>query len=127
MQLTDVVTAYLYGDLDTKIHMKVPEGIPLTGSNSFRPRNAFLIRLRRSLYGSKQSRQMWYNRLSEYLTNQGCVNNELYPCVFIKKSYFRYAVAVYVDDMNLIGTFAECEEIAFHLKSEFEIKDLGKT
>ncbi|XP_070681772.1 uncharacterized mitochondrial protein AtMg00810-like [Malus domestica] len=34
---------------------------------------------------------------------------------------------VYVDDMNLIGTLAELEEIATHLKSEFEMKDLGKT
>ncbi|KAM2555556.1 hypothetical protein TB2_019547 [Malus domestica] len=80
MQLMDVVTAYLYGDLDTKIYMK------------------------------------------------GYVNNELCPCVFIKKSHFGFAiVAVYVDDMNLIGTPAELEEIATNLKLEFEMKDLGKT
>ncbi|KAM1037644.1 hypothetical protein ACFX2C_032437 [Malus domestica] len=71
---------------------------------------------------------MWYNSLSEYLTSQGYVNNELCPCVFIKKSHFEFAiVAVYVDDMNLIRTSAELEEIATHLKSEFEMKDLGKT
>ena len=35
MQLMDVVIAYLYGDLDMKIYMKVPEGLTLTGSNSF--------------------------------------------------------------------------------------------
>ena len=29
MQLMDVVTAYLYGDLDTEIYMKVPEGLTL--------------------------------------------------------------------------------------------------
>ena len=105
MQLIDVVTAYLYGDLDTEIYMKAPEGLPLTASNSSRPRNTFSIRLRRSLYGLKQSRRMWYNRLSEYLTSQGYVNNELCPCVFIKKSHSGFAiVAVYVDDMNLIGT-----------------------
>ena len=33
MQLMDVVTSYLYGDLDTKIYMKVPERVTLTGSN----------------------------------------------------------------------------------------------
>ena len=71
---------------------------------------------------------MWYNRLSEYLTSQGYVNNELCPYVFIKKSHSRFAiVTVYVDDMNLIGTPTELEEIAMHLKSEFEMKDLGKT
>ena len=70
MQLMDVVTEYLYGDLDTEIYMKVPEGLPLTGSNSSRPHNTLSIRLRRSLYRLKQSRRMWYNRLSEYLTSQ---------------------------------------------------------
>ncbi|KAM1771044.1 hypothetical protein ACFX11_045913 [Malus domestica] len=71
---------------------------------------------------------MWYNRLSEYLTSQGYVNNELCLCVFINKSHSRFAiVAVYVDDMNLNRTPAELEEIVAHLKSEFEMKDLGKT
>ena len=37
MQLMDLVTAYLYEDLDMKIYTKVPEGLPLTGSNSSRP------------------------------------------------------------------------------------------
>ena len=58
MQLMEVVTAYLYGDLDTEIYMKVPKGLPLTSSNSSRPRNTLSIRLRRSLYGLKQSRRM---------------------------------------------------------------------
>ncbi|KAM2692792.1 hypothetical protein EV2_007046 [Malus domestica] len=71
---------------------------------------------------------MWYNRLSEYLTSQGYVNNELCPCVFIKKSHSGFGiVAVYVDNMNLIGTPVEFEEIAAHLKSEFEMKDLKKS
>ena len=34
MQLMDVVTAYLYEDLDMEIYMKVLEGLPLTSSNS---------------------------------------------------------------------------------------------
>ncbi|KAM0981310.1 hypothetical protein ACFX2A_014658 [Malus domestica] len=127
MQLMDVVTAYLYGDLDMKMYMKVPEGLPLTGSNSSRPRNILSIRLRRSLYELKQPGRMWYNRLSEYLTSQGYVNNELCPCVFIKKSHSGFAiVAVYVDDMNLIKTPSELKEIAVHLKSEFKMKILKK-
>ncbi|KAM1022199.1 hypothetical protein ACFX2A_044253 [Malus domestica] len=128
MQLMDVVTVYLYRDLDTEIYMKVPEGLTLTGSNISKPRNTLSIRLSRSLYGLKQSGRMWYNRLSEYLTSQGNVNNELCPYVFIKKSHSGFAiVAVYVDDMNLIGTPKKLARIAAHLKLEFEMKDLGKT
>ncbi|KAM1826234.1 hypothetical protein ACFX13_025608 [Malus domestica] len=124
----DIVTAYLYGDLDTKIYMKVSEGLTLTGSNISKPQNTLSIRLRRSLYGLKQSGIMWYNRLSEYWTSKGYVNNELCRIVFIKKSHSGFMiVAIYVDDMNLIGTPKELARTTAHLKSEFEMKDLGKT
>jgi len=47
--------------------------------------------------------------------------------VFIKKTHSRFAiVAVYIDDMNLIGTLEELEKTASHLKLEFEMKVLEK-
>ena len=55
---------------------------------------------------------MWHNRLSEYLLNDGYVNNQVCPYIFIKRSSPGFVIiVVYVDD----------------LKNEFEIKDLGKT
>ena len=48
--------------------------------------------------------------------------------VFIKKSRSRFAIiAVYIDDMNLIKTPKELVRTVAHLKSKFEMKDLGKT
>jgi len=48
---------------------------------------------------------MWYNRLSEYLLKDGYVNNPICPCVFIKKTTTKVIIiAVYVDDLNIIGT-----------------------
>ena len=99
----------------------------LPKSSGSKPQSEFSIRLKRSLYGLKQSGRMWYNRLSDYLIGKGYVNNEICPCVFIKRTSSGFAiVAVYVDDMNLIGTLDELKEIAKYLKSEFETKDLGK-
>jgi len=51
MQLVNVVTLYLYGNLDTKIYMKVSERFKLTDSNSSKPRNTLSIHLRHSQYG----------------------------------------------------------------------------
>ena len=71
---------------------------------------------------------MWYNRLSEYLLQEGYVNNPLCPCVFIKnKASGCVIIAVYVDDLNIIGTSTEIREVISYLKKEFEMKDLGKT
>ena len=88
----------------------------------------YSIKLQRSLYGLKQSGRMWYNRLSHYLLKEGYVNNSIYPCVFIKKRENGFAIiAVYVDDLNLIGTLEELIKITNYLKKEFEMKDIGKT
>ena len=66
--------------------------------------------------------------LSDYLIGKGYINNGLCPCVFIKRTSSGFAIIiVYVDDMNLIGTLEELRDIATYLKSEFEMKDLGKT
>lgn len=71
---------------------------------------------------------MWYNRLSNYLTSKGYKNNAICPCVFIKKTTSGYVIiAVYVDDLNIIGTNEEILEVIKLLKKEFEMKDLGKT
>ena len=124
-RLIEVKTANFYGNLDTNIYLKTPEGFTLPEAKS---RSTYSIQLRRSLYGLKQSGRMWYNRLSQYLSKEGYENNPICPCVFIKKSQKRFSiVAVYVDDINLIGTQEELEKTADYLKKEFEMKDLGKT
>jgi hypothetical protein len=70
----DVVTAYLYGSLDSNIYMKVPDGNSIlnTQANS----NIYSVKLVMSLYGLKHSRRMWYNRLKEFILNKCYSNND---------------------------------------------------
>jgi hypothetical protein len=84
LQLMDVVTTYLYGSLDSKFYMKVPDGINILNPSA--NHNMYCVKLKKSLYGLKQSRRMWYNRLSEFISLKGYTNNDGCPCVFIKKS-----------------------------------------
>ena len=71
---------------------------------------------------------MWYKRLSEYLLKKGYLNDPICSCVFIKRSGSKFVIiAVYVDDLNIIGTTNELSETVDYLKKEFEIKDLEKT
>ncbi|CAM8895100.1 unnamed protein product [Rhodiola kirilowii] len=128
MHLMDVVTAYLYGSLDTQIYMRILEGFKMPEASSSKPRERYSVKLERSLYGLKQSGRMWYNRLKEYLSQKGYVNDPLCPCVFIKKTTSGCVIiAVYVDDLNIIGTNEEIHEVISYLKREFEMKDLGRT
>jgi hypothetical protein len=82
MKLMDVVivTTYLYGNFDTYIYMKIPEGIPVSNRDE-NTRALYNVKLKKSLYGLKQSGRMWYNRLSDFLSKKGYTNNEGCPCV----------------------------------------------
>jgi hypothetical protein len=53
LHLMDVMTAYLYGSLDSDIYMKVPDGISVL--NMHANRNMYCVKLVKSLYGLKQS------------------------------------------------------------------------
>ena len=128
MRLMYVVTTYLYGSLDANVYMKIPEGFILPKAMNSKPRSMYSIKLQRSLYGLKQSGRMWYNRLSQYLLKEGYVNNSICPYVFIKKiENGLEIIAVYVDDLNLIGTLEELIKTANYLKKKFEMKVLRKT
>ena len=117
MQLMDVVTAYLYGSLDSDIYMKVPDGIPIPNPKA--SRNTYCVKLNKSLYGLKQSGRMWYNRLSEFLLQKGYINNDDCPCVFIKKSPTGFCIiSVYVDDLNIIGNPHDINEARNLLKNK---------
>ncbi|KAK9169357.1 hypothetical protein Syun_001497 [Stephania yunnanensis] len=85
------------------------------------------IKLQMSLYGLKQSGRMWYKHLSDYLLKEGYVNNPLCLYVFIKRSSTRFVIiAVYVDDLNIVGNHDDIVRTSEYLKKEFEMKELGK-
>lgn len=55
---------------------------------------------------------MWYNRSNEYLSNEDYKNDDICPCVFIKKTNIEFTIVViYVDDLNLIGIHEELNKL----------------
>jgi hypothetical protein len=53
----DVKTTFLHGDLEEEIFMKQPEGYVVKGKKEL------VCKLKKSLYGLKQSPRMWYQNL----------------------------------------------------------------
>jgi hypothetical protein len=122
----NIVIAYLYESLDSDIYMKVHDEISVPNKNI--GRNMYCVKLNKSLYGLKQSGRMWYNRLKELLLNKGYSNNDDCPYVFICKFSTGFCIiSVHVNDLNIIGTELDINEAQDHLKTEFEMNDLGKT
>ena len=61
---------------------------------------------------------MWYNRLNEYLVKEGYRNDPISPCISIKKFENKgfVIIAVYVDDLNILGTSGEISQTVEYLK-----------
>ena len=81
LHLMDIVITYLYDSLENDIYMKLPKGFNLP--NKANSKENYSIKLNKSLYGLKQSRHMWYNRLSEYLLKEGYKNDPICPCIYM--------------------------------------------
>ena len=57
----DVKTTFLHGDLNEEIYMKQPEGFSVKGKKEL------VYKLKKSLYGLKQSPRMWYQKFDTYI------------------------------------------------------------
>jgi hypothetical protein len=126
-RLLDVVTAYLYGELEEDIYIRPPpdflDHTPTPPAGKFSG-----FKLRKALYGLKQAGRTWYHHLRRFLTTQGFTCHSALPCIFVLCKDAEYVIlAVYVDDINLVGTTRLCMEVEKLLSTQFEMKLLGKT
>jgi hypothetical protein len=86
-----------------------------------------VCKLKKSLYGLKQSPRMWYQKFDTYILGLAFVRSRVDHCVYSKKvgNHFIYVV-LYVDDMLLVGNNMDViKEVKSQLSSKFDMKDLG--
>ena len=98
----DVKTTFLHRDLEEEIYMKQPEGFMVKGKKEL------ACRLKKSLYGLKQSPRMWYQKFDTYIRGLGFTRSKEDHCFYFKLigDHVIYLV-LYVDDMLLIGNDKE--------------------
>jgi hypothetical protein len=117
----DVKTTFLHGDLEEEIYMKQPEGFVVKGKKEL------VCKLKKSLYGLKQSPRMWYQKFDTYILGLRFVRSRDDHCVYSKQvgNHFIYVV-LYVDDMLLVGNNMDViKEVKSQLSSKFDMNDLG--
>ena len=116
----DVTTAFLNGHLKENIYMMIPEGF-------VNKSNTKVLKLKRAIYGLKQSSLVWYERVKDCLCKLGFKNSKVEPCLFIKvNNNIKIIVTVYVDDFLIFSnSVQDTEKLKNALSSEFKLKDLG--
>ena len=116
----DAITAFLNGKLDEEIYMLQPTGYVVPSKEHL------VCKLKKSLYGLKQSPRCWNKAFCEYIETIGFRQNAADPCVFTRIVDTVTIVAVYVDDMIIISaTSEEMEEVKQSLADRFKMKDMG--
>lgn len=123
----DVVTAYLHGVLDTKLFIVPPPGY-MKKVPTAAPGKHTCLQIVKALYGLKQAGRTWYHHLCNYLVSKGFVHNHALPCIFTLSNTVGFViVAIYVDDLNVIGAPELCTYTQDLLVQQFDMKILGKT
>ncbi len=122
LEQMDVVTAFLNGDFHEDVYMSIPEGLVTNATQNK------VCKLRKSLYGLKQSPRQWYAKIHEFFVRDlkfESSSND--PCLYTRhKSSTLLFIALYVDDLLIAGNSNhEIKEIKKKLSEHFEMKDLG--
>ena len=120
----DVKTAYLNAPIDCEIFMEQPKGYEKAGKNGER----LVYKLRKSLYGLKQSGRNWNNMLHEYLLGENFTQSLADPCVYTRYSSKNECtiIIIWVDDL-VISASNEIllQSVKNSLSAKFKMKDLG--
>ena len=116
----DVTTAFLNGNLEEEVYMKQPEGFAIKGQEHL------VCKLKRSIYGLKQSPRCWNSALDEKLKKMGFVQSASDPCLYVFSDGEMFIIAVYVDDILLGGkSDGQMSDVKKALSKQFKMKDMG--
>ncbi|CAH9140337.1 unnamed protein product [Cuscuta epithymum] len=116
----DVHNAFLHGDLEEEVYMKLPPG--------FRTSQPGLVcRLRKSLYGLRQAPRCWFAKLAASLRKYGFTQSYSDYSLFTWcRDNISLHVLVYVDDLIIAGNDSDAITAFKHyLHTCFHMKDLG--
>ena len=73
----DVKTTFLHEDLEEEIYMKQLEGFAVKGKKEL------VCKLKKSLYGLKQSPRKWYQKFDTFIQGLGFTRSKEDHCVYL--------------------------------------------
>ena len=124
VQQMDVCNAFLNADLPehAPVYMAIPKGF----ENEFK---GHIIRLRKALYGLKNSPRQWFLALRHFLTKvAGLTPSVLDPCLFIlvnASGCIEMLVGCHVDDLIIVGVSAAVHWFKQLIHDQYKMDDLG--
>jgi hypothetical protein len=110
VEIVDVETAFLYGDLKEEILMDIPEGMDVAKED--------FLSLNKIIYGLFQSSRQFYIKLLEALKSCGFKGSEIDPYLWTKHSSLGMRmIAIYLDYCLTFGSEEAMKVVIDALKS----------
>ena len=117
----DVKNAFLHGDLQEEIYMKLPSGMTTSSPHD-------VCKHRRSLYGLKQVPRAWFEKFRSTLLSFNFTQRQYDSSLLLHTSTSGIVILlVYVDDIIITGI--DCDlitKLQQLLHATFHMKDLGQ-
>jgi len=87
-----------------------------------------VCRLKKTLYGLKQSPRAWLDKIGQYLVTSGFQTSNVDISLYVKKTdHGIIVIVIYVDDLIITGNNdANIFDLKKLLKQKFGLKDLGE-
>ena len=118
----DIRNAYVNSVLEEEVYMEQPEGFCECDQREY------VCKLKRSLYGLKQSGNSWNKCLNTCLVAKlGFSRLKTDSCIYVKRENSEIVLlAIYVDDIIIYAPTSEViDRIKSQIAEEFEVDDIG--
>lgn len=118
----DVKSVFLNGLLQEEVNVEQPDGFV----DPHLPNHVY--RLKKAVYGLKQTPRAWYDRLTKFLIDHKFDKGSIDKTLFIRKENGHiFIVQIYVDDIIFGSTSEEMSHgFAHSMKSKFDMSTKGE-
>ena len=123
MKSIDFIQPYAQAKVRSDVFLHPPPGFELSNND-----NNSVLRLKRNLYGLKDTGRTWHEHLTDGLTSMGFSATASDPCIFVRGSSI---LILYVDDCVILtkteqdtnNMFEELTRIGFKLMDEGSLEE----
>ena len=115
IMLVDIETAFLEGELDEEIYIKLPKGLEHVDE----VKTNSVGKLNKTIHGLVQAARQFYRTLANYLKTIGFRNCTNDPCLLRSDTVI---IGLYVDDLMLTGNRRDLDSVVQQISSKFNIK-----
>ena len=121
-KVVDIDNAFLNGDLEHEIYMKIPEGYDEVINPGVDKEDCLI--LQKAIYGLVQAARQFWKKIVDKMQEGGFKLSETDPCMLYKEDEKGVCIIIiYIDDMLIIGNEEAIDDAIKVLQGHFQVKE----